>query len=139
MEKLDILNAKRQAVMQALACLQESLEFLQAHKHDRLSYKIARNSAIQCFEFSIDTIWKFLNLYAIQQHEIAVENPTPKKVFRQCCISGLITQEELTTLINIIDDRNITSHTYHEEAAEEICQKLPTYYSVLHTIMVRLA
>lgn len=68
------------------------------HRHEKIAYKIARNSAIQCFEFSIDTFWKFIQLYAESEHHLTIEAPTPKKVFRHALNTRIIQQENLRYL-----------------------------------------
>jgi len=49
----------------------------------------------------------------------------PKSCFREAGSVGLLSEEETVQAFEMIDDRNLTSHTYHEEIAEEIYKKLP--------------
>jgi len=37
------------------------------------------------------------------------------------------------------DDRNLTSHTYHENVAKAIFDKLPEYSKLMNTIHLRLS
>ncbi len=41
-------------------------------------------------------------------------------------------------LLEIIDDRNMTSHTYHEEVAEKIFKDLHVYLPVIEKVIDKI-
>jgi hypothetical protein len=51
---------------------------------------------------------------------------------------NLINQQELEICFDIVDARNITSHTYNEHLAEEIFQELPQYHKLMQAIFERM-
>ncbi len=46
--------------------------------------------------------------------------------------------EETETCLVMTDDRNLTSHTYIEAVAEAIYRKLPSYLTVMHTLLANI-
>lgn len=91
--------------------------------------QIIRDAAIQRFEFTFEITWKTLQKYLKQQEGITANSP--KSVFREGLSVGLFTEEETELALAMTDDRNLTVHTYHEELAKKIYNKLPVYYELL--------
>lgn len=89
-----------------------------------------RDSLIQRFEYSIDTFWKFLKLYVTEKHGIETIG-SPKVFFKACLDTKIVDNKEYTACIKMIDDRNMSSHTYLEGLAQEISTAIPTYYPIL--------
>ena len=48
---------------------------------------------------------------------------------------GYIDEEETRALLEMIDYRNLTSHTYHEEVAQSIFKNLGKYIRLLENII----
>jgi nucleotidyltransferase substrate binding protein (TIGR01987 family) len=90
---------------------------------------ILRDAVIQRFEFSFELVWKGLKLYLERQgHECGGPRPTLKKAFAE----GLIaTPEEADVWLQMLDDRNLTSHAYDEALATRIYQHVVRDYSRL--------
>ena len=130
---MEILIIRRNSVAQALKQLSSSLSKLE-HKKYMVDYEELRDSIIQRFEFSIDTFWKFLKEYLEIKRQVIFDSISPRRVFRACLEAHLITDEEFLNLLDIIEDRNRTSHTYSEKIAEEILQRTPGYYNLMYTI-----
>jgi nucleotidyltransferase substrate binding protein (TIGR01987 family) len=94
---------------------------------------ILRDAVIQRFEFSFELVWKGLKLYLERQgHECGGPRPTLKKAFAE----GLIaTPEEADVWLQMLDDRNLTSHAYDEALATRIYQHVVRDYSRLLAAM----
>lgn len=76
---------------------------------------IVRDAVIQRFEYSFELSWKFMKRYlnefaGIEEHQI-------REIFRVSAKIGLINNPE--NWFNYHKARNLTSHTYNEETAEE--------------------
>ena len=56
---------------------------------------------------------------------------SPKACFRELFSVGFIGEEEPLALLEMTDDRNLTSHTYKEEVSQLIYDKLPPYFLAL--------
>ena len=94
---------------------------------------IVRDAVIQRFEFSFELVWKTLKLYLERQgHECGGPRPTLKKTFSE----GLIlTAEEADVWLQMLEDRNLTSHAYDEALATRIYRNVVHYYSPLLSAM----
>ncbi|MBA3954319.1 nucleotidyltransferase substrate binding protein [Candidatus Dependentiae bacterium] len=100
---------------------------------DILAY---RDSVIKRFEFSYDLTWKLLKAYLETNYSVLVASP--KKVFRECFDQNFITEEEARQFLNMADDRNLTTHTYSEDMAEQISIRIVVYYEVMRAVLERL-
>lgn len=133
---MEALETRYLEITKALKRLNYALQCL---KRDRESdeYDLIRDSVIQRFEFCTDTLWKFLKSYLEEELKIQLTVVSPRRVFRAVLDQKLIFDEEFEMCMRIVEDRNMTSHTYHEELAEEIVERVPEYYRVIQTIMKR--
>ena len=94
---------------------------------------IVRDAVIQRFEFCFELTWKALKLYLERQgHECGGPRGTLKKAFAE----GLVTTpEEADLWLQMLEDRNLTSHTYDEALAKTIYQHIAGSYASLLTGM----
>lgn len=83
---------------------------------------IERDAAIQRFEFTFEAMWKAAKqmLYDIEGIDIG----SPKGVIRACREIGIFNDEQCTSALRMVDDRNLTVHTYNEALAAEIYERL---------------
>lgn len=86
-----------------------------------------RDGAIQRFEFTSELSWKLMKDYL--QSEGFGEFNTPKSVLREAYAVKLIDDNE--GWIKLIEDRNLTSHTYDEATSNEIFQRITNKYIYL--------
>ncbi len=86
---------------------------------------IQRDAAIQRFEYTFEAVWKAGRLYlkAIEGLDIG----SPKGVIRACMKTGVFNEEQTAMALDMVDDRNQTSHTYNEDLAEKIYGRLKDY------------
>jgi len=92
-----------------------------------------RDSAIQRFEFTVEIFWKCLKSF-LEIHE-GITCRSPKGCIREFFAMGYIDEEETRALLEMIDYRNLTSHTYHEEVAQSIFKNLGKYIRLLENII----
>lgn len=90
------------------------------------SSTIVRDAAIQRFEFSFEACWKAAKQYLYDVEGLDVGSP--KGVIRSCREVGIFSDEETVLALKMVDDRNLTVHTYNEELANEIFKNLPRYF-----------
>ncbi|MCF6093418.1 nucleotidyltransferase substrate binding protein [Microaerobacter geothermalis] len=90
---------------------------------------IERDASIQRFEYTFEVVWKAVKqyLYDIEGLDIA----SPKGVVRTCREIGILNDEETIKALKMIDDRNLTVHTYNESLAKEILKRLPNHMSLM--------
>lgn len=95
-----------------------------------------RDSAIQRFEFTFELAWKTLKAF-LEEQGITVYSP--RDSFKGAFQLGLLDEE--TTWLEMIELRNLTTHTYNESTAEEIYAALPRilvlYKKLLESLKAR--
>ena len=113
----------------------KSLEALQEVLDERFT-KIVRDATIQRFEFTVESVWKFAQLYLREREGIDIASP--KGVFRSCFQVQVMSEEHCKTALEMIDDRNLTVHTYNEALAEKIFKRIPEYHSLMKTLFASI-
>ncbi len=96
-------------------------------------YIFFRDATIQRFEFTVEILWKTIKEF-LKQIE-GIDCKSPKGCIREFFANGYISEEKTKTLLEMIDDRNLTSHTYQEEIAEKIFKDLKSYIPVIEEII----
>ena len=129
---MDSLEYRYQNVRQTLSTLDTALNLLE---DTRYLHKNLRDSAIQRFEYSIDTFWKFLKVFLHEAHQVVLETSTRREVFRSALDLALINKKEYNILIECASDRNISSHTYKEVLAQSILERIPLYFHTMNKIL----
>ncbi len=99
--------------------------------------KIVRDAAIQRFEFTLETLWKLAQRYILIHH--GIDTGSPKSVIRSCFQAGLLDESQTETILQSIDDRNLTAHTYNEELAEKIYHNLFIYQPIFSFLFKKIA
>ncbi len=90
---------------------------------------IQRDAAIQRFEFTFELAWKALKDFYFDK---GVDLNSPKDVFRHAFASGDIHDEK--TWLEMLRDRNLTSHTYNEILSCNVFSNLPKYFNALKSL-----
>ena len=101
---------------------------------DPTADSIVLDACIQRFEFCVELTWKVLKKILEFEGEQA---KTPKQALQKAYAIEWIDDEALW--LNMLRDRNLTSHTYKERLAQEIYARIPAYYAImrpLHTFLV---
>ena len=83
-----------------------------------------KDGVIQRFEFCYEICWKVMKMYL--ENEGIEEAKSPRSSFREAFKVELIDDGE--AWIDMLKDRNLTSHVYDEEMAIEIYEKIITKY-----------
>ena len=98
---------------------------------------IVRDAAIQRFEFSFEAVWKYAKEYlrVVEGVEVA----SPKAVIRSCRETGALTDGQTALALKMVDDRNLTAHTYNEEVAVKIFAGLSGYCELMRSWMENIA
>ncbi|MBV8660553.1 MAG: nucleotidyltransferase substrate binding protein [Candidatus Dependentiae bacterium] len=138
---MEIVKKRYESLLQALASLQESLEIFGNYSdlNNSKFHAMFRDSCIQRFEYSFDAFWKFIKLYLEECENIELENNSPRYLFKIAENTEiLLKNEDMDILIQALSDRNLTSHSYNVETAEEIVSHIPLYYQTMFLIATEL-
>lgn len=90
---------------------------------------VERDAAIQRFEYTVEAVWR-----AAQRLLEVVEGLTagsPKATVRLCRDVGLLDDDLTTQALEMIDDRNLTVHTYNEQLAQQIYRNLSRHAALI--------
>lgn len=125
MEKLKL---RAETATKALKTLEEIIE---------LPYStIIRDASIKRFEYSFDIFWKFIKDY-LRVRE-GTECTSPKSCFREAFKVGILSEEETVKTLEMTDDRDLSTHTYDEEALVEIYQQIKDYWYLMDKVCRRV-
>lgn len=114
MSKLEAITKQYE---RALATLADVL----SRTPDKGEETIYRDSAIQRFEFCFDLSWKLLKELLREKH--GIECASPKMCIQEAFAQGLIAHD--TPWLTMLEMRNLSSHTYNDEIAEQVYTALP--------------
>src|SRR5258706_14178904 len=134
------LNKKYTDLVKMHEALRTSIELyktaIETHK-DHETQEERRDSTIKRFELTYYLLWKYLQDYiAINQ---AVTFDSPRKVFQQCLASNITDAHETEQLLQLIESRNLTTHVYDANLADEVALKISGSFNIIHTIIMRVA
>ncbi len=82
------------------------------------------DATIQRFEFTYELSWKLMKAYL--EYNGNLEATSPRKAIKEAFKSKLIDDGEIW--LEMLDDRNRTSHTYDENCAKEIFDNINNNY-----------
>ena len=89
------------------------------------SDEIIRDSLIQRFEFTYElchkTLFEFMKFEGVE-----FVNTFPRTIFKKAYKNNLISNEKIW--INLLEDRNATSHIYNEDLANDIAKRIVSSY-----------
>lgn len=91
--------------------------------------RIERDAAIQRFEYSVEACWKAAQ--AVLDTRFGIVAASPKPVVRACAQNGLLTEVDGHAAMTLIDDRNLTSHTYNQDLAAAIHGRLAAHAGLM--------
>ena len=90
----------------------------------KIELSTLKDGVIQRFEFTLELSWKILKTYLVNEGIDCVN--TPKSVVRDAYKAGIIKNGEIW--IEMIDDRNLTSHIYSQSMADDIYLRITKKY-----------
>lgn len=87
--------------------------------------RIERDASIQRFEYTFEAVWKTAKQYLFDYE--GLDAGSPKGVIRSSLSVGLFDEGETALALEMVDDRNLSVHTYNEALAEMIFGRLSRY------------
>ena len=88
---------------------------------------LVRDAVIKRFEFTFELVWKSLKLYLERQ---GLDCGGPRSTLKKAFTEGLITSpEQADVWLQLLEDRNLTSHAYDEALAIRIYQHIVKDYA----------
>jgi len=85
--------------------------------------ELDKDGVIQRFEFTIEMLWKTLK--AILQYH-GIECYSPRNCIKEAFKVNIIDDDEI--ILDMLEDRNLSSHVYNKTTSEEIFEKIKDIY-----------
>ena len=95
--------------------------------------EIVMDGTIQRFEFTFELFWKTLRRFLQRE---GIDTASPKNTLRHAYRRGLLEREQ--PWLDMLEDRNRSSHVYNAEMARAIFGRLPSHYHELRECFERL-
>ena len=111
---------------QSLTSVERALKRLEIALVQNSDHELVVDGTIQRFEFCIELFWKMLKR-ALQEE--GIETGTPREAIQKAFQVKWFDDEHLW--LQMLHDRNQTSHIYDEEVAMEIYRRIPSYHSAM--------
>jgi len=127
------------ALRAALSALEKSVGYLKSElSKDSDLREQFRGAAIQAFEFTYEVAYKMIKrqLEQIAAAPAELDQMTFMQVVRSAAEAGLVA--DVARFKNYRDKRNITSHTYNKQRAEEIVGVLADFVSDVRYLLSEL-
>jgi nucleotidyltransferase substrate binding protein (TIGR01987 family) len=115
--------------------LKRLTEAIEQAEEEELS-DLEQQGLIKAFEFTFDLAWKTLQDF-LRDHKRPNDNGGPNVILTQALADELIKGEDEWKAMK--KARDLTSHTYEEDTADEIMEEITnTYYPLLLQLETRL-
>ena len=101
---------------------------------DQPEDEFIRDAAIQRFEFCFELAWKAIQSVGRREGQ---EASSPRASLSIAWRNGWISDEDL--FLDMLEERNRTSHTYREQTAREVFAHLPRFLAPLRDLHVVLS
>lgn len=124
---------KLETFKKALTTLGEALD---AHAQDE-GDSFIRDASIQRFEYSFELCWKACKVFLLER--FGTNAPSPKECFRALRVNNLVSDAETEKLLQMVDDRNKTTHTYDEVFAKQLIERIKEYHAVMQGVFDRVS
>jgi len=122
------LKEKLQEYRKAVTKLKEALD-------EDISNSLLYDGVIQRFEFTYELAWKLMRLYL--EYEGTATVASPRAAFKEAFAAGILADGDVW--IDMINARNLTVHTYNEQMAKEIYDRVKQkYYPVFAAFAGRM-
>lgn len=93
------------------------------------------DGVIQRFEFTFELLWKTLKLYL---KEMGIKCYSPKECLKEAFRHGLFIEDQI--FLNMLKDRNKTTHIYNEEDSRKIFDRIKSdYYPAIDKLIKELS
>lgn len=114
----------------ALTALSLALDEVLSEEYDNqrpIVKEMFRDSVIQRFEFTFELAWKLMKDYC---NYCGFDVNSPNAAIKQSLQMGLIEDRQW---MEMLKSRNVSTHTYDEEMADEVLLDIEVYYNLFES------
>jgi len=116
--------------------LSDALDRLEEALQEPLSNPLSIDGTTQRFEFTFELCWKWMKKLLLEKE--GVDAASPKQVLQKAFLLKWIELDNEKLWLAMLNDRNLTSHTYKKEIAKEIYNSIQLYYPEMRKIFNKL-
>jgi len=98
--------------------------------------EITRDAAIQRYEFNYELLWKCVKI-SLKENE-GIDCDSPKACFRSLKNILKLSEKEVLLCLKMVDDRNLSVHTYSEQLAKALYQRTKEYFKITSKIFEKM-
>ena len=120
----DVLEYSSKKLIDAYKRLEEGIK--------QAKDELDQDGVIQRFEFTFELLWKALKIY-LEHQGIIVK--TPRDSFIEAFRIDLFNDEKM--FLDMLEDRNTTSHIYDKETSEKIFNRIKKDYLSVITKLIK--
>ena len=92
---------------------------------------VERDALLQRFEYSLEAVWKAAQRFLSEVEGIDVGSPNA--AIRASLRVDLLDEQQARDALVMVQDRNLTVHTYDERLANDIAGRIPAHARVLRS------
>jgi len=119
-----------------LSLAEKALATLDEVESLTLPAAVERDITIMRFIYTFEACWRALQRYLNLVEGVDAE--TPKACMRGARDAGLLTDQQTETALVMVDDRNLTVHTYNEALANQIVGRMAGHVSVMRSLLAAM-
>lgn len=118
--------------MERIAVAHQALKSLESILDEPMTV-IVRDASIQRFEYTSEAVWKAVCDWLLE-HE-SIEERHPRGCYRALFRIGKIDEDLALSLLQLVEDRNRTSHAYVEAVAISVFERIPQHAKSLRSVL----
>jgi nucleotidyltransferase substrate binding protein (TIGR01987 family) len=128
------LKNKYKNFIKTYRVLEKSIALLRRTDYSDIElYDAVVTASVKRFEMAYEAGWKFLKTYLEVVHEVQAQSP--RAIFAACQAHRVFSGEDSSALVLLVDDRNMTTHVYDQDSAQEVCDLITQHYQSLGKIV----
>lgn len=112
----------KKEVSYSLELFEKALNRLEESIGD-VSNDLSKDGVIQRFEFTFELMWKCVKIYCTY---VGKSVKSPREALKEAFKQGIINNEKV--FLEMLEDRNLSTHTYDENASREIYDRIEKKY-----------
>lgn len=117
-------NMTRERIVEKLENYKQALAWLEEALTPKIPDQFVYDASIKRFEFTYELAWKLMK--ALIEYKGGEDVRFPRDVFREAYAKGLLENGEIW--LDMLNDRNLSSHTNNQERAMEIFKRVKDKY-----------
>lgn len=133
---MENLEFYKQEANKALSSFNTAIVYAERVWDDKTLKMLLKNATIQSFEYCNEIFWKLLKQYLMEYVKINVEDVVSSRTILKISLKeNIIDEEQFKILLEMIEDRNRTTHLYSQTVADKIYNHCSKYYNNMKKII----